>query len=78
MAKREADGREGAVSGRLARKATGVSPFCFARTCVFAGKEIRSISLDSIDSEPEEPPVQAILRALEAEEFVEDGEGPIV
>ena len=34
--KREADGREGAISGRLARKATGVSPSDFARTGVFA------------------------------------------
>ena len=37
--KREADGREGAISGRLARKATGVSPSGFARTRVFAEKE---------------------------------------
>ena len=36
--KREDDGREGAISGRLARKATGVSPSGFARTGVFAGK----------------------------------------
>ena len=35
--KREDDGREGAISGRFARKATGVSPFGFARTGVFAG-----------------------------------------
>ena len=34
--KREADGREGAICGRLARKATGVSPSDFARTGVFA------------------------------------------
>ena len=36
--KREDDGREGAISGRLARKATGVSPSGFARTGVLAGK----------------------------------------
>ena len=36
--KREDDGREGAISGRLARKATGVSPSGFARTGVFAEK----------------------------------------
>ena len=35
--KREDDGREGAISGRLTRKATGVSPSGFARTGVFAG-----------------------------------------
>ena len=35
--KREADGREGAISGRLVRKATGVSPSDFAHTGVFAG-----------------------------------------
>ena len=34
--KREDDGREGAISGRSARKATGVSPSGFARTGVFA------------------------------------------
>ena len=37
-ARREADGREGAISGRLARSVIGVSPFGFARTRVFAGK----------------------------------------
>ena len=37
--KREDDGREGAISGRLARKATGVSPSGFAHTGVFAEKE---------------------------------------
>ena len=37
-ARREADGREGAISGRLARRVTGVSPSDFARTRVFAGK----------------------------------------
>ena len=37
--KREDDGREGAISGRLARKATGVSPSGFARTGVFAENE---------------------------------------
>ena len=36
--KREDDGREGTISGRLARKATGVSPSGFARTGVFAEK----------------------------------------
>ena len=36
--KREDDGREGAISGRLARKSTGVSPSGFARTDVLAGK----------------------------------------
>ena len=36
--KREDDGREGAISGRLARKATGVSPSGFARTGVLAEK----------------------------------------
>ena len=36
MPKREDDGREGAISGRLARKATGVSPSGFACTGVFA------------------------------------------
>ena len=36
--KREDDGREGAISGRSARKATGVSPSGFARTGVFAEK----------------------------------------
>ena len=36
--KREDDGREGAISGRLARKVTGVSPSGFAHTGVFAGK----------------------------------------
>ena len=46
--KREDDGREGAICGRLARKATGVSPSGFARTGVFAGTWIRSISPDSI------------------------------
>ena len=35
--KREADGLEGAISGRLVRKATGVSPSDFAHTGVFAG-----------------------------------------
>ena len=35
--KREADGREGAISGRLVRKATGVSPSDFAHTGFFAG-----------------------------------------
>ena len=39
-AKREDDGREGAISGRLARKATGVSPSGFARTGVLAGKKL--------------------------------------
>ena len=34
--KREDDGREGAISGRLARKATGVSPSFFVHTGVFA------------------------------------------
>ena len=43
--KREDDGREGAISGRLARKATGVSPSGFARTGVFAGKVGLPISL---------------------------------
>ena len=42
--KREDDGREGAISGRLARKATGVSPSGFVRTGVFAGKEGLPIS----------------------------------
>ena len=42
--KREADGREGAISGRLARRATGVSPSGFARTRVLAGKERLPIS----------------------------------
>ena len=37
--KREADGREGAISGRLARKAAGVNPSGFAHTGVLAGKE---------------------------------------
>ena len=37
--KHEGDGREGAISGRLARKATGVSPSGFARTGVFAENE---------------------------------------
>ena len=37
-ARREADGREGAISGRLARSVIGVSPSDFARTRVFAGK----------------------------------------
>ena len=37
--KREDDGREGSISGRLARKATGVSPSGFARTGVFAENE---------------------------------------
>ena len=36
--KREDDGREGAISGHLARKATGVSPSDFARTGVLAEK----------------------------------------
>ena len=36
--KREDDGREGAISGRLARKATGVSPSGFARTGVFTSQ----------------------------------------
>ena len=45
--KREDDGREGAISGRLARKATGVSPSGFARTGVLAGKEGASISPDT-------------------------------
>ena len=36
--KREDDGREGAISGRLARKATGVSPSGFALICVLAEK----------------------------------------
>ena len=35
--KREDDGREGAISGRLARKATGVSPSGFARTLRLCG-----------------------------------------
>ena len=48
MAKREADGRKGAISGRLARKTTSVSPSGFARTGVFAGKDEVSISLDTI------------------------------
>ena len=39
LPKREEDGREGAISGRLARKATGVSPSGFARTGVLAGEE---------------------------------------
>ena len=46
--KREDDGREGAISGRLARKATGVSPSGFVRTGVFAGKEGLPISSDTI------------------------------
>ena len=46
--KREDDGREGVISGRLARKATGVSPSGFARIGVFAGKGGLSISPDSI------------------------------
>ena len=37
--KREDEGREGAISGRLARKTTDVSPSGFARTDVLAGKE---------------------------------------
>ena len=37
--KREGDGREGAISGRLARRATGVSPSVFARTGVFAERK---------------------------------------
>ena len=41
--KREDDGREGAISGRLARKATGVSPSGFARTGVFAENCHRAI-----------------------------------
>ena len=36
--KREDDGREGAISGRLARKATGVNPSGFARAGVLAEK----------------------------------------
>ena len=46
--KREDDGREGVISGRLARKATGVSPSGFARIGVFAGKGGLSISPDTI------------------------------
>ena len=38
--KREDDGREGAISGRLARKATGVSSSGFARSSVFAEMEV--------------------------------------
>ena len=34
--KREDDERKGAISGRLARKATGISPSGFAHTGVFA------------------------------------------
>ena len=45
--KREDDGREGAVSGRLARKATGVSPSGFARIGVFAGNWYLPIFLDT-------------------------------
>ena len=41
--KRENDGREGAISGRLARKATGVSPSSFARIGVFAGNLPRTL-----------------------------------
>ena len=36
--KREDDGQEGAISGRFARKATGVSPSGFARTLRLCGK----------------------------------------
>ena len=46
--KREDDGREGAISGRLARKATGVSPSSFARIGVFAGKWYLQISPETI------------------------------
>ena len=46
--KRETDGREGAISGRLARKATGVSPSGFARIGVFAENGYLSISPDTI------------------------------
>ena len=44
LLRREDDGREGAISGRLARKATCVSPSGFTRTGVFAGKEGSLIS----------------------------------
>ena len=53
--KREDDGGEGTISGRSARKATGVSPSGFARTGVFAGKGDFSISPDTI--EPAPPPL---------------------
>ena len=37
LLKREDDGREGAISGRLTRKASGAGPSGFTRTGVFAG-----------------------------------------
>ena len=50
--KREDDGREGAVSGRLARRATGVNPSGFARIGGFAGKRGLSISSEVLSVLP--------------------------
>ena len=51
-ARREDDGREGAVSGRLARRATGVNPSGFARIGGFAGKRGLSISSEVLSVLP--------------------------